>query len=94
MFLYTPVCVAGPPVEGEIGSTFGYPADISPMGDYDALLKHLPPVDFAFAYGSGVFKQEGYDEVKDYSRAPMLDLVRTGYIVYLRVLYIGPFHNQ
>lgn len=64
------------------------------MGDYDALLKHLPPVDFAFAYGSGVFKQEGYDEVKDYSRAPMLDLVRAWYIDYLCAVYIGPYHNK
>lgn len=48
------------------------------MGDYSALLKHLPPVDFGFAYGSGVFKQEGYEDYegrRDYSSAPMLDLV-------------------
>ena len=57
--------------------------------EYAAIFRSLPPVDFAFAYGSGVFKQAGYDgeqqpgqqrqpgqqQQQDYGRLPMLDLV-------------------
>jgi hypothetical protein len=57
---------------------------------YQEILRSLPPLDFAFAYGSGVFEQEGYNDDKeppspsssssassplDYSALPMLDLV-------------------
>lgn len=38
--------------------------------DEDALINKYNP-DFAFAYGSGVFKQEGYPE----NERPMIDLV-------------------
>lgn len=57
---------------------------------YQEILQSLPPLDFAFAYGSGVFEQDGYNEgsdeqqkpppssavaVVDHSALPMLDLV-------------------
>ena len=57
---------------------------------YLEILRSLPPLDFAFAYGSGVFEQDGYNEgsdeqqqppsssavaVVDPSALPMLDLV-------------------
>lgn len=44
---------------------------------YASIFRSLPAVDFAFAYGSGVFKQAGDDEAPkvDASRLPMLDLV-------------------
>lgn len=33
---------------------------------FDEILRSLPPVDFGFAYGSGVFEQDGYhDDVDD-----------------------------
>jgi hypothetical protein len=35
--------------------------------DMQAILQRFPPVDFAFAYGSGIFPQDGYnEEVKIY----------------------------
>jgi translocator assembly and maintenance protein 41 len=37
------------------------------------VLQHFPPVRFAFAYGSGVFKQQGY-AVKDHAR-PLIDVI-------------------
>ena len=42
--------------------------------DISALLRQFPPIDFGFAYGSGVVEQHGYE----YSKAaelPMVDLV-------------------
>lgn len=50
---------------------------------FESLLEELPPVEFSFAYGSGVFQQAGYDPLSspppsgagDYSHLPMLDLV-------------------
>jgi hypothetical protein len=39
--------------------------------DWDGLVASFPRVDFAFAYGSGVFAQRGYT-ARD---APMIDLV-------------------
>ena len=40
-------------------------------GHLRAVLAHLPPVQFAMAYGSGVFRQAGYDAADK----PQLDLV-------------------
>lgn len=40
--------------------------------DFEGLLATLPPAEFAFAYGSGVFEQKGYEHQKD---PPMIDLV-------------------
>jgi translocator assembly and maintenance protein 41 len=40
--------------------------------NFDGILQSLPPCDFAFAYGSGVFEQKGYENAK---QAPMVDLV-------------------
>lgn len=51
------------------------------MSEYLPLLSHFPPVDFAFAYGSGVVQQEDYMDIssntgkKNFSDLPMLDLV-------------------
>ena len=44
----------------------------APGLDFGAILERLPPTDFAFAYGSGVFAQEGYENVRD---PPMVDMV-------------------
>ena len=40
--------------------------------DFDGLLRTLPDTEFAFAYGSGVFEQKGYENAKS---APMVDMV-------------------
>lgn len=62
-------------------------ADGGRDGEYATIFRALPPVDFAFAYGSGVFKQAGYDSEQPplqqqelqlqqhYGRLPMLDLM-------------------
>ncbi len=52
-------------------------------GMYDEILRGLPPVDFGFAYGSGVFEQAGYSTPTtpaphapaSADSLPMLDLV-------------------
>lgn len=44
--------------------------------DVQELLESFPPVEFAFAYGSGVVEQGGYKyAVSDPSKLPMLDLI-------------------
>lgn len=44
--------------------------------DADDLLQGFPPVEFAFAYGSGVVEQGGYKyEQTEPSKLPMLDLI-------------------
>lgn len=43
--------------------------------DYDEILKQFPPVEFGFAYGSGVIEQGSYNYSQDPSTLPMLDLV-------------------
>jgi hypothetical protein len=44
--------------------------------DAEDLLKGFPPVEFAFAYGSGVVEQGGYNyDHTDPSKMPMLDLI-------------------
>jgi Phosphatidate cytidylyltransferase, mitochondrial len=40
--------------------------------DFNGLLGTLPKTSFSFAYGSGVFEQAGYENVKE---APMIDMV-------------------
>jgi hypothetical protein len=51
------------------------------MSAFEELMKHFPPVEMSFAYGSGVFRQAGYEDVsvapgsQDFSKLPMLDLV-------------------
>ena len=35
---------------------------------FDEILRSLPPVDFGFAYGSGVFDQDGYHDDDDDER--------------------------
>lgn len=43
--------------------------------DIDELLCQYPDVEVAFAYGSGVLRQSGYDYKEDSSKLPMIDLV-------------------
>lgn len=43
--------------------------------DFDDILRSFPPVEFAFAYGSGAIAQAGYDYSKGISELPMLDMV-------------------
>ena len=44
--------------------------------DLPAALNAFPPVELAFAYGSGVFTQRGYESSsKPGAKAPMVDLV-------------------
>lgn len=43
-------------------------------GDVAALLRQFPPIDFGFAYGSGVVEQHGY-EYNKITELPMVDLV-------------------
>lgn len=46
------------------------------MAELDALLKPFPPVDHAFAYGSGVFHQPGlYAPSSNTTDRPMLDFI-------------------
>lgn len=43
--------------------------------ELNLILSHFhAPIDFAFGYGSGVFKQNGYDNFKD-SNKPQIDLI-------------------
>jgi translocator assembly and maintenance protein 41 len=50
--------------------------DMLTENDAQDLLKTFPPVEFAFAYGSGVVEQGGYKyAVSDPSKLPMLDLI-------------------
>ena len=68
-----------------VGQGNHHPQQDQPQPQFDALLDELPPVEFSFAYGSGVFQQAGYDPLStpppsgdngaDYSNLPMLDLV-------------------
>lgn len=61
------------------------PAEEELEEQYAAIFHSLPAVDYAFAYGSGVFKQAGNDETHgagqqtrsavDGARLPMLDLL-------------------
>lgn len=44
----------------------------------DSILEQFPPVDYAFAYGSGIFDQPGLYKENDQSRIssrPMIDLI-------------------
>lgn len=45
----------------------------TPTMDFKGILSSLPPVDFGFAYGSGVLEQHGYDNRA--TNPPMIDLV-------------------
>jgi len=77
---------------GSVPTTMDQPSPPAPSSsspdtvdeEYSELLGHLPPVDLAFAYGSGVFQQAGYESpttpgsslpLDNYSHLPMLDLV-------------------
>ena len=42
---------------------------------YAALLAHFPPVDFAFAYGSGAVQQIGYAYDVTSKELPMIDVI-------------------
>jgi translocator assembly and maintenance protein 41 len=43
--------------------------------DIDEILSQFPPLEFAFAYGSGVMEQMGYDYSKKPFELPMIDMV-------------------
>lgn len=44
--------------------------------DCKDILKQFPPIEFAFAYGSGVIEQDGYDYSKqNKAELPMLDMI-------------------
>ena len=55
--------------------------------DIKELLNQYPTVDIAFAYGSGVLKQTGYNDEEDSSKMPMIDLV-------FAVKNVEEWHNQ
>ncbi|KAF8645149.1 hypothetical protein AX16_007977 [Volvariella volvacea WC 439] len=44
------------------------------------------PIRYAFAYGSGVFEQDGYEGMKEQGKAPMLDFM-------FAVTHAGHFHS-
>ena len=44
--------------------------------EYTKILPHFPPVDFAFAYGSGAIRQAGYEyETLSPAELPMIDVI-------------------
>lgn len=44
--------------------------------DYDKILRRFPPISYAFAYGSGVFQQAGYDNISaPNGNQPMYDVI-------------------
>lgn len=57
--------------------------------DFDCILAQFPDIEFGFAYGSGVVKQDGYDysadsslavaptaeEMKEHADLPMVDMI-------------------
>lgn len=57
------------------GSNQNIPIDPAIERELNLILSHFQaPIDFAFGYGSGVFKQNGYDNLKG-SNKPQIDLI-------------------